>query len=86
MSNEDAQAAILQLFEQVVEREGEIKDLRIEIKDAFENFCEEHEQFQPKTMKEGYRFFKKLAKDKSSCVDEEFQRDKVVEILIGKSV
>lgn len=76
---------ILSLFERLVERDEEIKDLRLEMKDAIEQFCEEHDQFEPKAIKEGYRFFKKLGKDKSSTVDAEFQRDKIVELLIGSN-
>jgi hypothetical protein len=76
---------ILQLFERLSERDEEIKDLREEMKDAISMFCEEFEQFEPKAIKDGYRFFKKLAKDKSSTVDAEFQRDKIVELLIGSN-
>lgn len=74
---------ILNLFEQIANREEEIRETRQEIKDAIEQFCEEFDQFEPKVIKDGYRFFKKLAKDKSTATDEEFQRDKIVELLIG---
>lgn len=83
MSNEEAQTTIMELFEQLLGREEEIKELREEMKDAISQFCEQYDQFEVKQIKEGFRFFKKLAKDKSSTMDMEFQRDKIVELLIG---
>lgn len=74
---------ILGLFQEMVTREEEIKELRDENKLAIESFCEENDSFEPKAIKETYKFFKNLAKDKSATTDLEFQRDKIVEILIG---
>jgi hypothetical protein len=78
--------AILTLFERMLERDEEIKDIREEQKDAIAEFCEENSKFEPKAIKDGYRFFKKLGKDGSSARDEEYQRDKIVELLIGTDV
>jgi hypothetical protein len=74
---------IMNLFEQIANREGEIKDIREEIKDSITLFCEEHEEFEVKSIKNAYKFFKALAKDKSATMDEEYQRDKIVELLVG---
>lgn len=79
----DEAKPILDLFEQIALREDDIKELREEIKDAIDLFCEEYDAYEKKAVKTGYKFFKQLAKDKSSTVDEEFQRDKIVELLIG---
>jgi len=75
---------ILNLFEEIANREVEIKDIKDEIKESIDRFCEENTEFEVKAVKVGYRFFKNLAKDKSSTVDQEFQRDKIVECLIGE--
>lgn len=75
---------ILNLFEEIANREEEIKDIKSEIKDSINIFREEHDEFEEKAIQVGYRFFKNLAKDKSSAVDQEFQRDKIVECLIKK--
>ena len=81
---EDAKI-IFNLFEDLANLDEEIKEMRADIKERVEAFCENNDEFEPKAIKEAYRFFKKLTKDKSSTVDEEFQRDKLVELLIGKS-
>lgn len=75
-------AEILSLFERLADREEEIKELREENKDAIDTFCNQHEGFEPKAIKEAYKLFKSLSKDKSAATDFEYQRDKLVEILI----
>ena len=79
----DVKQAVINLFEQMFTREDEIKDLHTEIKDSLNIFCEEHEEFDPKALKDGYKFFKKLIKDSSQARGDEFVRDKIVELLIG---
>lgn len=75
---------ILTLFENLADREQTIKELRAEIKESIEDFCEEYNDFEPKAVKEAYKVFKNLSKDKSATTDQEFQRDKIVEILISR--
>ena len=60
-----------------------MKDLKEEIKDSISTFCEENDQYEPKAIKNGYKFFKKLTNDHQEAVSEEFMRDKIVELLIG---
>lgn len=80
---ETVETKIIYLFESIANAESDISAIRQEIKDSIEKFCEENDEFEAKVVKETYRFFKRLAKDKSSTVDQEFQRDKLVELLIG---
>lgn len=76
---------VLGLFEQIANREEEIRDIRSEIKDAIEQFCEEFDNYEPKVIREAYRFFKKLAKDKSEAMDVEIQREKLIELLTSSN-
>lgn len=76
---------ILGLFEQLANREEEMRDIRAEMKDAIDQFCEEFDNFEPKVVREAYRFFKKLAKDKSEAMDVEIQREKLIELLVDSN-
>ena len=83
----DEAQRLLGLFEQIANREQEISDIRQEIKDAIEQFVEEFDTYEAKVIRDGYRFFKKLAKDKSSTVDAEVQREKIIDLLMtGRQV
>ena len=75
---------IIGLFSEIADREEEIKSLREEIKESIESFCEEHDDYEKKAIKDAYKFFKNLSKDKTTAVDTEFQRDKIVDLLIGE--
>ena len=75
--------ALMNLLTQIQDREQEISDIRQEIKDAIEQFCEEFEEFEPRGVKEGIKFFKKLTKDQSSTVDLETQRERIIDLLMN---
>jgi spore coat polysaccharide biosynthesis predicted glycosyltransferase SpsG len=76
---------LLGLFDQLQTDEEQIREVRQEMKDAIALFCEENEkkEFEPKAVKDAYKFFKKITKDKSETMDLEYQRDKIVELLVG---
>jgi arginine deiminase len=74
---------ILGLFDELQSRENEIKELRQEIKDAIELFCEKNDKFEPKAIKDSFKLYKSISKDKSKTVDLEFQKDQIFEYLIG---
>lgn len=71
-------------FAGVLEREGSITEIRAEIKEAFAAFATSHEVALP-ALKEGFRYHKKALKDASEAQTVEFERDKLVDILIGGS-
>lgn len=76
---------ILGLFEELQKREEEIKEIRQEIKDAIETFCERSNKFEPKAIKESFKIYKSITKDKSKTVDLEYQKDQIFEYLIGEN-
>ena len=74
---------LLNLFSELSDREDSIKSIRQEMKDAIEIFCEEHDECEIKSVKEAYRVYKKFTKDRTEAVNQEFQRDKLVDILMN---
>ena len=85
MLNDEIKQKMMTLFEEIAIKENDISEVKTEIKESIDLFCNNNQEFRPKNIKEGYRFFKKLCKDKTVTVDNEFQRDKIIDILIGAS-
>ena len=70
------------LFQSLIDDEEEIKELRTGIKEAIESFVEENnEKYSKKSVKEAFKYFKKLIKDKQQTVTEDFEIDKIKELI-----
>lgn len=66
----------------IIEREDNLSELRADIKDAFAAFAD-NQGVDLSALRDGFRFHKKALKDAESARAAEFERDKLVELLIG---
>lgn len=74
-----------QFFMGIVEREEEGKAIRADIKEAFAAFAD-NQSVDLKALREGFKFWKKAQADADEAKTVEFERDKLVEILIAGDV
>lgn len=81
-TDDDLKELLFGLYGELLTRDQEIKELREEKNAAILLFCEEHTEFELKSVKNEYKFFKQLVKDKSATIDAECQREKIVEMLL----
>lgn len=66
----------------IMEREEGLKEVRTDINDAFASFAA-NQEIDLTALKDGFRFHKKSLKDAAAAQAAEFERDKLVELLIG---
>ena len=74
-----------QFFAGIMEREEEMREVRSDIKESFAAFASSHE-VDLGALKDGFKFHKKSLKDAEDARASEFERDKLVEILIAEDV
>lgn len=84
--NEDQPAELTKemligFFTDIIGREEVLSELRAETKEAFECFASSH-GIGTKPLKEGYKFFKAMSKDRREAETVELLRDSIVDVLL----
>jgi hypothetical protein len=65
-------------------RENEAKAIRKEIKEGMEAYATNNECC-PKALAEGYKLWKKIQKNRQNAATEEFEKDKIAELLLQEA-
>lgn len=64
-------------------RDEEMRGIRADIKEAFASFAG-NQEVDLKALKDGYRFWKKAQVDADEAKTVEFERDKLIEVLVSE--
>jgi len=72
---------VLNIFAEMEEQNEELKSIKSDQKDMIALFCEENEDYTPKQIKAGYKYFLKFVKDRSQLTEDELEREKMIELI-----
>lgn len=73
-----------QFYVGIQERDEDMKAIRADIKEAFASFAG-NQEVDLKALKDGYRFWKKAQVDAEDAKAVEFERDKLIEVLVAEA-
>ena len=78
---EEEAKKIIKIFSEMEEMKQDVKDINTSLKEMLELFCEQNDNYSPKQIKTGYKFFVKHQKNKQALTLDELERDKMIEII-----
>lgn len=77
----DETKKIVTVFLEMAEQNEEIKEIKADQKEMLELFCEQSEQWTPKQIKVGFKYYTQLIKDRGAATEAELEREKIIEVI-----